>query len=70
MTNLGEVRKKRKRKKLLRAAAAIIFILAVTYGAAAIMNHQDYMGPASFFTMLQGGEGYPVEAPGGKSKGL
>ena len=70
VTNLGEVRKKRKRKKLLRAAAAIIFILAVTYGAAAIMNHQDYMGPASFFTMLQGGEGYPVEAPGGKSKGL
>lgn len=70
VTNLGEVRKKKKRKKVLRAVAVIVLILAVTYGAAVVMNHPDYMGPASLFTMFQSGGGYPVEAPGGKSKGL
>lgn len=70
ITDFNEVRKKRQRKRMIRGIILVAAILLVTFVLSYFMNHDPYGGPKSFFQQFQSGSGYPVDAPGGKTKGM
>ena len=70
ITNLSEVRRKRNRKRAGKAFVLILAILALTVVLSLMFSTRSEYGMDSFLDLFQQGEGYPVEAPSGKSKGM
>lgn len=70
ITNLSEVRQKRNKKRTRKGLVLIAVILLLTFILTFLFSSRDSYGLDSFFDLFQSGPGYPVEAPGGKSKGM
>ena len=70
ITNLSEVRRKKEKKRSRRGFALIVLILALTVILSLLFSGRDEYGVSSVMDLFQTGSGYPVDAPGGKSKGM
>ncbi len=70
ITDLGEVRQKRKRKRARKGLLLILVILLLTALLSFVFSSRSEYGFSSFLDLFEEGEGWPVEAPGGKSKGM
>lgn len=70
ITNLSDVRRKREKKRSRRGFALILLILALTVILSLLFSSRSEYGLSSFMDLFQSGNGYPIEAPGGKSKGM
>ena len=70
ITNLSEVRRKKEKKRSRRGFGIILLILALTFILSLLFSNRSEKGLSSYLDLFQSGSGYPVEAPGGKSKGM
>lgn len=70
ITNLSEVRRKRNRKRSRRGILLILVILVLTVLLSLLFNNRSEYGAQSLMDLFEPGSGYPIEAPGGKSKGM
>ncbi len=70
ITNLSEVRQKRNQKRARKGFLLILVILALTVVLSLLFSSRSKYGVDSFFDLFEKGDGYPIEAPSGKSKGM
>ncbi len=70
ITNLSDVRQQKKKKSTRKGVLLIAVILALTLVLSLLFNSSREYGVESFMDLFQPGNGFPVEAPGGKSKGM
>ena len=70
ITNLSEVRQKRNRKRARKGFLLILVILGLTVVLSLLFSSRSEYGVDSFFDLFEQGDGYPIEAPSGKSKGM
>ena len=70
ITKLSEVRQKRNRKRARKGFLLILVILGLTVVLSLLFSSRSEYGVDSFFDLFEQGDGYPIEAPSGKSKGM
>lgn len=70
ITNLSEIREQRDKKRAKKGFLFIVVILLVTVVFTLLFSNRSKYSVNSFFELFQSGSGYPIEAPGGKSKGM
>jgi len=70
ITNLSEVRQKKKKKSTRKGIFLMVLVLVLTLVLSLLFSSSREYGVESFMDLFQAGEGFPVEAPGGKSKGM
>lgn len=54
----------------MKLLALIALVLVGTYLLSSIVNTPNFAGLSSVVDMIKGGPGYPIDAPGGKAKGM
>lgn len=70
ITDLSEVRQKRHKKRTRKGLLLIVIILLLTFTLSVLFSSREKYGFSSLTDWFQSGNGYPIEAPGGKSKGM
>lgn len=70
ITNLSEVRQRRQKKRARKGLVLILVILLLTFVLSLLYGNRGEYGVDSFLELFQSGSGYPIEAPGGKSKSM
>ncbi len=70
ITDLSEVRQKKKKKRARKGLLLILLILLLTVLLSLLFNSRNEYGLSSLMDLMEEGSGYPIEAPGGKSKGM
>lgn len=70
VTDLQALKRKKIRKKAYHALLIITAALLLVYGVSKLTNNPNFVGFSSILELFRTGEGYPLNAPGGKSKGM
>ena len=70
ITDFRELKRRQSRKRGMKLLALIALVLVGTYLLSSIVNTPNFAGLSSVVDMIKGGPGYPIDAPGGKAKGM
>ena len=70
ITDFRELKRRQARKRGMKLLALIALVLVGTYLLSSIVNTPNFAGLSSVVDMIKGGPGYPIDAPGGKAKGM
>ena len=73
MSNITEfktIKRRQSRNRLLKLAALLAAILMGTYLISLMINTPNFAGLSSVVDIVKGGPGFPIEAPGGKVRGM
>ncbi len=70
VTDFKALKRKQMRRRSLKVLGLIALILAGTYFLSSMMSTPSFAGLSSVLDMIKGGPGYPIDAPGGKVKGM
>ena len=70
VTDFKKLKKRQARRRGLGLLALIALVLVGAYLLSALVNTPNFAGLSSVLDMIQGGPGYPIDAPGGKVKGM
>lgn len=70
VTDFKKLKQRQARRRTLKLAGLAGVILAVAYLLSSLVNSPEFAGLSSLGDMLKGGPGYPIDAPGGKIKGM
>ncbi len=70
VTDFKSLKRRQARKRILKLAALIAAVLMGTYFLSSLVNTPDFIGFSAVLDMIKGGPGYPIDAPGGKIKGM
>lgn len=70
VTDFKKLKQRQARRRTLKLAGLAGVILAVAYLLSSLVNSPEFAGLSSLGDMIKGGPGYPIDAPGGKIKGM
>lgn len=70
VTDFKKLKKRQARRRGLKLLALVGLILVAAYLFSSIVNTPGFVGLSSVLDMIKGGPGYPIDAPGGKVKGM
>ena len=70
VTDFKALKRRQARKRIMKLAALIAAVLMGTYFLSSLVNTPDFVGFSAVLDMVKGGPGYPIDAPGGKIKGM
>lgn len=70
VTDFKTLKRRQTRKRTIKLLALIAAILMGTYLISYIVNTPSFAGFSSVLDMIKGGPGYPIDAPGGKVRGM
>ena len=70
VTEFKTLKKRQARRRGLGLLALTALVLVGAYLLSALVNTPNFAGLSSVLDMIQGGPGYPIDAPGGKVKGM
>lgn len=70
VTDFKKLKQRQARRRAFKLAGLAGVILAITYLLSSLVNSPEFAGLSSLGDMIKGGPGYPIDAPGGKIKGM
>ncbi len=70
ITDFKALKRKQSRKRMIKLFGLIAAVLFGTYLLSSLVNTPNFVGFSSVLDMIKGGPGYPIDAPGGKIKGM
>ena len=70
VTDFKKLKQRQARRRAFKLAGLAGVILAIAYLLSSLVNSPEFAGLSSLGDMIKGGPGYPIDAPGGKSKGM
>lgn len=70
VTEFKTLKKRQARRRGLGLLVLTALVLVGAYLLSALVNTPNFAGLSSVLDMIQGGPGYPIDAPGGKVKGM
>ena len=70
VTDFKTLKRRQTRKRTIKLFALIAAILMGTYLISYVVNTPSFAGFSSVLDMIKGGPGYPIDAPGGKVRGM
>lgn len=69
-TDFKKLKQRQARRRAFKLAGLAGVILAIAYLLSSLVNSPEFAGLSSLGDMIKGGPGYPIDAPGGKIKGM
>lgn len=70
VTDFKKLKQRQARRRAFKLAGLAGVILAIAYLLSSLVNSPEFAGLSSLGDMIKGGPGYPIDAPGGKIKGM
>ena len=70
VTDFKKLKQRQARRRAFKLAGLAGVILAIAYLFSSLVNSPEFAGLSSLGDMIKGGPGYPIDAPGGKIKGM
>ena len=70
VTDFKTLKKRQARRRSVKLLVLVALILLAAYLFSSIVNTPSFAGLSSVLDMIKGGPGYPIDAPGGKVKGM
>lgn len=70
VTDFKKLKQQQARRRAFKLAGLAGVILAIAYLLSSLVNSPEFAGLSSLGDMIKGGPGYPIDAPGGKIKGM
>lgn len=70
VTNFKKLKQRQARRRAFKLAGLAGVILVIAYLLSSLVNSPEFAGLSSLGDMIKGGPGYPIDAPGGKIKGM
>lgn len=70
VTDFKKLKQRQARRRDFKLAGLAGVILAIAYLLSSLVNSPEFAGLSSLGDMIKGGPGYPIDAPGGKIKGM
>ena len=70
VTDFKKLKQRQARRRAFKLAGLAGVILAIAYLLSSLVNSPEFAGLSSLGVMIKGGPGYPIDAPGGKIKGM
>lgn len=70
VTDFKKLKQRQARRRAFKLAGLAGVILAIAYLFSSLVNLPEFAGLSSLGDMIKGGPGYPIDAPGGKIKGM
>lgn len=70
VTDFKKLKQRQARRRAFKLAGLAGVILAIAYLLSSLVNSPEFAGLPSLGDMIKGGPGYPIDAPGGKIKGM
>ncbi len=70
VTNFKKLKQRQARRRAFKLAGLVGVILVIAYLLSSLVNSPEFAGLSSLGDMIKGGPGYPIDAPGGKIKGM
>ena len=70
VTDFKKLKQRQARRRAFKLAGLAGVILAIAYLLSSLVNSPEFAGLYSLGDMIKGGPGYPIDAPGGKIKGM
>lgn len=70
VTDFKKLKQRQARRRAFKLAGLAGVILAIAYLLSSLVNSPEFAGLSSLDDMIKGGPGYPIDAPGGKIKGM
>ena len=70
VTDFKTLKKRQARRRSIKLLVLVALILLAAYLFSSIVNTPSFAGLSSVLDMIKGGPGYPIDAPGGKVKGM
>lgn len=70
VTDFKIAKRRQTRRRMFKIVLLILAILVGTYLLSVMVNSPNFVGMASIKDMIKGGPGFPIDAPGGKVKGM
>lgn len=70
VTDFKKLKQRQARRRAFKLAGLAGVILAIAYLLSSLVNSPEFAGLSSLSDMIKGGPGYPIDAPGGKIKGM
>lgn len=70
VTDFKKLKQRQARRRAFKLAGLVGVILVIAYLLSSLVNSPEFAGLSSLGDMIKGGPGYPIDAPGGKIKGM
>lgn len=70
VTDFKKLKQRQARRRAFKLAGLAGVILTIAYLLSSLVNSPEFAGLSSLGDMIKGGPGYPIDAPGGKIKGM
>ena len=70
VTDFKKLKQRQARHRAFKLAGLAGVILVIAYLLSSLVNSPEFAGLSSLGDMIKGGPGYPIDAPGGKIKGM
>ena len=70
VTDFKKLKQRQARRRAFKLAGLAGVILVIAYLLSSLVNSPEFAGLSSLGDMIKGGPGYPIDAPGGKIKGM
>lgn len=70
VTDFKKLKQRQARRRAFKLAGLMGVILVIAYLLSSLVNSPEFAGLSSLGDMIKGGPGYPIDAPGGKIKGM
>ena len=70
VTDFKKLKQRQARRRAFKLAGLAGVILAIAYLLSSLVNSPEFAGLSSLGVLIKGGPGYPIDAPGGKIKGM
>lgn len=70
VTDFKKLKQRQARRRAFKLAGLVGVILVIAYLLSSLVNSPEFAGLSSLGGMIKGGPGYPIDAPGGKIKGM
>lgn len=70
VTDFKKLKQRQARRRAFKLAGLAGVILVIAYLLSSLVNSPEFAGLSSLSDMIKGGPGYPIDAPGGKIKGM
>ena len=70
VTDFKKLKQRQARRRAFKLAGLAGVILVIAYLLSSLVNSPEFAGLSSLGYMIKGGPGYPIDAPGGKIKGM
>ena len=70
VTDFKKLKQRQARRRAFKLSGLVGVILVIAYLLSSLVNSPEFAGLSSLGDMIKGGPGYPIDAPGGKIKGM